>query len=463
MKKQLLFAAAALLQLQIADAQSWRPRMSGLSTNKGIIDIAAPDGLNAYAIAYDTEDWLTHLNDLTLTHDGGTTWWAQKITKLDGMRITGLGTSTGTTVHVIAWNPATGGGKAVRSLTGGATWTVQGANTFTNSASFPDDVAFLNALDGVMFGDPVGGLFEIYTTGNGGNSWTQVPAAKMPAAIATATQTEIGSTFVMEKFGNTFMTASVVYNNSDGSVAYGRLLRSDDKGKTWYVKNANLPITGWDITMKFRTNNIGLLKSNGTLYKTVDGGTTWTKVNYTGPYGVFDLDNIPGMAGAWISSGGEASVVGAGVKTGTAISYNDGLTWTKIDSGVVHTCVEMVSNTQGYTGGVSTDSRGTKGMYVYSPFKAAIEETANVETTSTEAIALTVYPNPSADVFNVTLNSPEARAAFIRVINTQGQIVSNQRIVPVGIISFGADLAAGAYTAEIIIDGVNTTFQIVKQ
>ncbi len=471
MKKTVLFASLVALQIQNASAQSWQMKQSGLVTNRSIVDIAAPDGINAYGMAYDVNDWYHNLNEITVTHNGGATWSAQSIKLLKDHRIMGLGAAGGNAIHVVAWNPDTTstarGGKVVRSMNGGTTWTVEATNAFTSHASFPDDIKFLNANDGVMFGDPVGGSFEIYTTGNGGNTWTKVPANKIPPAIISATQIEMSGGFLMERFGNTFVTVTTVLNSNDYSLAYCRLLQSDDKGKTWYVKNSNLPVTGLDITMKFRNKNVGLLKNDHKLYRTINGGTTWTQVNYTGRYCEYDLDDVPGKAGWWISTGGDVMPPYTFHK-GSSISYDDGNTWKAIDTTVSHSTVEMTDFSHGYSGGISTNNNGKDGVYVYrslNPFKSAVEEEGAVIAESEPAVAfqLNVYPNPSSDSFSLALNSPAARFAFLRVINAQGAVVSSQRIVPVGTVVFGADLAAGVYIAEIIIDGNKNTVQIVKQ
>jgi photosystem II stability/assembly factor-like uncharacterized protein len=476
MKKQIIFAALVSLQLQYVAAQSWQAKQSGLAARHGIIDISAPDGSNAYAMAYDADDYYgVNLHEITLTHNGGNSWKAQAISLLDGVRIIGLGAASGYDIHVIAWNPASSatspGGKVVRSRDGGNTWKQEAANAFTDAASFPDDIAFLNAFDGVMFGDPVGGAFEIYTTVNGGNTWTKVAASNIPAPIATANQSEYGSPYIMEKFGNSFVTLTYVYDNSTNTIPYGRLLQSDDKGKTWYVKNAYVPFTNTDLTLKFRNKNVGLLKYDGKLFRTTDGGTTWTQVNFTGRYCQYDLDNIPGKDGWWVSTGGEIGIGGITSKYGSSISYDDGNTWKIIDTTMSHTCVEMTDFSHGYSGGISTDSKGKDGVYVYSStkfFKSAQEESTEETqaiSTNTEAsqVVLNVYPNPSSESFSLALNSPQARLALIRVINIEGVVVLSERVVPVGTTSFGANLAAGIYTAEVIIDGNKTTIQIVKQ
>jgi photosystem II stability/assembly factor-like uncharacterized protein len=461
--------ALVSLQLQNVSAQSWQEKQSGLASRHGIIDIAAPDIFNAYAMGYDVDNFYgNHLHEVSITHDGGNSWKAQTIQQLADHRITGLGTSSATTIHVIAWNPAyvtgTPGGKVVVSKDGGNTWKQEAVGAFNDKASFPNDISFLNPNDGVMCGDPVNGVFEIYTTKDGGTNWTKVPANKIPAPISTRSLSEMGCGYVMEKFGNTFLTTTIVYDTL-GNPQYGRLFESTDKGLSWKVKNANLPINAWDLTMKFRDSNVGLLKNGGKLYKTTNGGTTWAIVNFTGPFCEYDIDDVPGKPQWWISTGGDV-ISGFTSRKGSSISYDDGKTWKMIDA-INHSCVEMVNFSKGYTGGVSSDKKGSKGVYVYSQglfdiIKSFNEETITEEVTTTLP-QLNVFPNPSSQSFSITLNSPTEQFALIRVLNAQGVLVLSERIVPVGTISFGADLTPGVYAAEIIVGGNKNTFQIVKQ
>jgi photosystem II stability/assembly factor-like uncharacterized protein len=474
MKKQIFVAALLTLQLQNATAQSWQAKQDGLILNRSIIDISAPDIFNAYATVYDANDYFGNsLNEITATHDRGNTWKAQVISKLDGHRIMGVNAASGNLVHVISWNynntGSASGGKVVRSKDGGNTWSQEAANAFTSPESFPDNISFIDNNNGVMFGDPVAGVFEVYTTSNGGNTWNKVPAANLPVPITTDSIVEWNSGLVMEKIGNnTFVTSTLVRNNYTGTIYYGRLFQSDDKGKTWVLKNAKLPISNSDVTLKFRNSSVALLKNDGKLYKTTDGGKNFSKVNINGQYCGFDLDDVPGKSGWWISTGGDVAP-GAGYpayRKGSSISYDDGTTWKTIDT-ILHTCVEMVNFATGYSGGISTDAKGSKGVYVYSPgfldiIKSMGEETV-IDNATILPVALNIFPNPSTESFSITLNSPYEKFAMINVVNMQGSIVSSQRIVPVGTISFGADLAPGIYTAEVFVGSNKSSFQIVKQ
>lgn len=366
MKTIILFATLLLLHIQFSNAQSWQQKSSELSDLRGIIEIAAPDSRNAYAMGYNADGSWDEFHQLTITHDGGDTWQAQAVPGMENHLITAIGAASANKIFALAWNysgDGNAGGKLMRSTNGGKTWSQVGTNTFTDPGSFPDDILFFNSNDGVMLGDPVNGYFEIYTTNNGGWSWKKVPAANIPTPL---TPYELGATYLMEVYGNTVWAVTFVLDEDFVPNGEGRLLQSDDKGKTWYVRNAAMPLEGFDGTLKFRNNNVGLFKNNGVLYRTTDGGTTWNEVNYTGTWFSFDIDNVPGKPGWWVSTGGDLNFPTNSVYGfGSSISYDDGDSWTVIDT-MEHTCVEMTSDRHGYTGGITRGS-GNDGVFVFAP------------------------------------------------------------------------------------------------
>ncbi len=67
-----------------------------------------------------------------------------------------------------------------RSTDGGATWTH--AHTNPEKDGFYDAIAFFDAQDGLVLGDPVNGKFRIRATHDGGATWASDPGQVMPAA-----------------------------------------------------------------------------------------------------------------------------------------------------------------------------------------------------------------------------------------------------------------------------------------
>lgn len=333
---------------------------------RGIIEMSEPDQTTCYALVMESSSYIPS-NDLTITHDGGETWRSQTIAALEDHYPWGVAATDASTVHVVGWNFKKGGGNVFRSTDGGINWKREGANTYTDAASFPDAIKFFDPQNGLMFGDPQNGYYEIYTTSDGGNNWSRVPATNIPAPLPN----EYGIPYNTDIYKNTVWTLTTVLDNT-GNVVAGRLLQSDDKGLTWYVRTPSMPVSRGDCSLKFRSKLVGLFKNNQLLYRTTDGGSTWKKVNYSGKWFSFDLDNIPGLEGAWMSTGGDLPGENVNGGKGSSISYNDGNTWIILDT-LNHTCVDMTSPIHGYSGGFTT-GKGNDGVFVYSPLNIYLKE-----------------------------------------------------------------------------------------
>lgn len=109
----------------------------------------------------------------------------------------------------------------------------------------------------------------------------------------------------------------------------------------------------------------GLWGVHDELYRTNDGGITWTEAEPSGTWFTDDLAYVPGTASTYVSTGShDFSGYGALHGIGTSYSLDDGNTWITIDTAVEHLAIAMVNSYSGYTGGFNTDA-STDGIFKY--------------------------------------------------------------------------------------------------
>jgi serine-aspartate repeat-containing protein C/D/E len=77
--------------------------------------------------------------------------------------------------------------------------------------------------------------------------------------------------------------------------------------------------------------------------------------------------------------------------------------------------------------------------------------------------SVTVFPNPSADQFELRMTSKESEAVSIKVVDMLGRVVKTMRIAPNSSTRFGADFRSGTYLVEIQQGEKKETLKLLKQ
>lgn len=440
MMKKLLYLL--LIVPFISNAQFWTDKATTFATaSRGISGISIVDANTVWVKAYDGSGAGDQtIKEYARSVDGGNTWTSGTMGL--GVGTTGLGIGnisaiSATTAWISAY-PATGNlGGIWKTTNSGTSWTKQATALFnTGTDSFTNLVHFFDANNGVCQGDPASGYFEIYITSNGGTNWTRVPTGSIPAPLSG----EYGYTNNYEVAGGTIWFGT----------NFGRLFKSTNMGSTWTVTQS--PSTDFGsatagANYTFSDANKGLLLTNaspGVMYKTVNGGTTWTPQSYTGIVFNAGLTYVPGTS-TLVSTG---SATGA---SGSAYSLDDGLNWISVDA-LQHTDVKFLNATTGFTGGFNA-SATVGGIAKYTGTVLPRE--------SFEAIGFSVYPNPVNDNFTIQ-NGNNIAISGLTISDMNGRTVKTLNVNAIENQINISDLNSGVYFLNITSDKGSATKKIIK-
>lgn len=387
---------------------AWLPQSTGFTAQyRGInyISIVSPDVV--WANAYDGSGNGSNPLEFTKTTDGGKTWKPGKYSGVPSDYVVSCITATDSSNAWIALYSKTGlfgHGGVYATHDGGKTWVHQATAAYNNKASFPDIIYFWNNQDGVTMGDPLNNYFEIYTTTNGGTTWTPVPTGNIPIALFG----ETGYTNLYAVYGNIIWFGT----------SKGRVYKSVDRGLHWTVSSTGMENFS---TLGFHNDSIGIAtytkydKTGNILSfdmkKSVDGGATWTTVNPKGDYYKSDMAVVPDAPGMLVSTGISHDLA----KSGSAYSLDEGNTWTLLDDSIQYTSVKFFNSAVGWAGGFNENST-SRGIWKWIGIPTGIKE----KTPGT--VNLKVYPNPTSGIVHFYV--PEAKKIIgISVFDMQGRQV----------------------------------------
>ncbi|HUX54654.1 MAG TPA: C10 family peptidase [Williamwhitmania sp.] len=384
---------------------AWVKQNTGFTNpNRAVNQIAIVDPMIVWAIALDWNSPTSYIREFTRTTDGGINWTPGTIS-FTGSGDYGVANifPMNDTVCYACMFPVTNatGGYIVKTTDGGINWTIQSTASFGADGGWADIVHFFNENDGVAMGDPNSHGFVIYTTSNGGNTWTRVPYSNIPVNLSG----ETGVTNLYDAVGNTLWFTT----------SKGRIYKTIDKGATWTVANTGLPNS---CTPTFKDENMGIVALNTspyTLKKTTDGGATWTTFTPTGTFLIApQLAYVKGTKSMWVDVSATQNSIGS------VYSNDDCASFKNIDMGAAqYTAVAFLDSLTGWAGGINTGPTDG-GIYKWNP---TYDLTTGVNHIPSVSQNLKIYPNPSNDLVTVEFSAPLEASATVTVYNLLGEKV----------------------------------------
>jgi tripeptide aminopeptidase len=276
--------------------------------------------------------WATgRAGTFAVTTDGGTTWRADSIRGAGDLFLTGVWAADARTAQVVATSFEGGLARIYRTTDGGATWRQQYERR--GDGVFFDALSCWDAGRCLAFSDPVDGTFLIARTIDG-ERWTEVPRDELPAPLAG----EAG--FAASG------TAMTTYGSGRGWIGTGggaqaRVYRTRDGGASWDVASTPLPgnATSGIFGIAFRDSLHGVAVGGDyqrrhdvqqNVLRTDDGGVSWRLVSSSAPAGVrYGVAYGPAYTAL---SGARVHPLLAVGPSGVGASYDDGDTWTALDT-----------------------------------------------------------------------------------------------------------------------------------
>lgn len=253
------------------------------------------------------------------TADGGATWATDSVPGAARFDLRGIHGRSGRVAHVAAT-----AGRIWRTTDGGRTWSLRYQSPDTSM--FLDAIVFTDDRIGFALGDPIGGLFVLLVTTDGGDTWREAdPRSRPAAARGEAAFAASGTSLV-------FLGSRHAWIGTGGE--HSRVLGSTDAATTWSGAPSAIPPragSGGVFSLAFADTLNGIAvggdyerpdSSAGTASFTADGGRTWIPA-IRPPRGY--------RSGVAVHvAGGRLLAIAVG-PNGTDISHDGGKTWSPLD------------------------------------------------------------------------------------------------------------------------------------
>lgn len=411
MKTKQLFTFLAVLAVPAMMTAQWN--MVRFDQYNTFTKVAAATTTTAFAIGHEPMQYNCFI---LRTNDGAQTWdsiWIN--TASSNYQLTELHFENST--YGFAGGTNNNFQALIKTADNGTTWT-----DVTPDPSSPDPITAINFVS-AQSGFASAGT-TLYTTVNGGASWTSTPVP-----------------FTVTDLNFTDMLTGTATGTTTSANTPALIMKTTDGGQTWTSSlSVNDPNLFVSIFTRYDKINLATafssLRYSNKLYRTIDGGTTWTMFTCDSVYDIVDFDFTSATSGHVLSS------------LGQIFSTTDaGATWTleySAEWGFYGPSIYLLSiafiDQVGYVVGTS----GLIKKY----------EPAGIHDGQTPASNVTLFPNPLSGSQALTIKAAEfSGECDIQIMNANGQLVFRENVTKAGangmITLSGLNLSPGAYFVTI--------------
>jgi photosystem II stability/assembly factor-like uncharacterized protein len=439
----------------------WIKQSSGFENAwRAVNYLSAVDSNVVWAIAREgIMEWQAPIQEFTRTTDGGNTWTAGFIPGCEGLSPGMICAMSAEKAYVTMFRLSGSNPKGVYvTEDGGITWNRQETALFESGNSFPDCIHFFDDMQGWCMGDPApqdGAYeFEIYTTIDGGQSWTEVPSGNKPDPLSL----EAG-----------LLGYSAINDTLWFGTTHGRIYKSTDRGLNYSVTTVPSMEGHWLIPV-FRNGSQGLVhdffsySGEGKICETFDGGNTWTEIVLTGPIYRTDLAYVPGTENTWVSTGGVREEIGKGA----SVSYDGGHTWTdfKGTNGAKFRNMAWINEHCGWAGSFN-DNDSAGGIFKFcGDLMVGLED--EIFHVPGSGFQVSCYPNPASGIVGFRFSILDSRSVTLKIYDVQEKKVAGvlDEKLPAGEHSVRFDMSrlpSGIYIARLTAGEETAATKIIKK
>jgi len=416
-------------------SQSWDFSNKGIATlQTDDVEVNPIDAMN-FLVGFEAEN----SGGCYLSNDGGNSW--QLVQNLPGTRFSQVTFGADETMYAWSNGPTTVGAEGLyKSSDGGQTWLNTGPNIgsvfetqiFALAASTTDpDLLFIG---GNNFGAN-GWESMIYRTTDGGENWVNVYMGPE-----------------MDSFKYLFIDPNsndlIIYTGFGNQSDHAGFIKSIDGGDVWDDINSGIPSQNkWCGAIVCDPANSDIIYAgvggygnvNGTMYKSIDAGTSFTGTGLS-------LQSYSKISDIVISPLNSDVVYIASTQDGVYLSTDAGISWGAANDGLPAT------NVTGFSNSFMVDDVWyfTSSTFSNSAFKTEIYDpgTTGKFNTSINNEELSLYPNPAKDHIFIKTNQTRGDVLQVRILSSTGRLIKevDNKQISGNIIPLDLNLKSGVYT-----------------